>query len=91
MSTHDFEDKGALMTRGGGDNGVDGLDNSVQCRVSADGHVSAAKVIVNGADHADDVQVAALLALLLGDFAYKKTEKGLHCESINRNYPNIHC
>lgn len=72
VSTHDFKNKGSLMTRSGGDNSVNGLDNSVQCRVSANGHVSSAKVIVNWADHADNVQVTTLNTLLLCDSSYQK-------------------
>ena len=40
----------------GGHDGVHHLDDPVQGRVGADGHVGAAEVVVDGADHPDDVE-----------------------------------
>lgn len=40
----------------GGHDGVDHLDDAVQSRVGADGHVRAAEVVIDGADHPHDVQ-----------------------------------
>lgn len=37
--------------------GIHHLDDPVQRRVGADGHVSATEVVVDGADHADDVEL----------------------------------
>jgi hypothetical protein len=67
MTTHDFHNEGALMRICSTDDGVDALDDSVQGRVGADRHVRAAKIIVDRADHTDDVQVLVLLALLGSD------------------------
>lgn len=52
--------------RRGGD-GVHNLHDAVQRRVGTDGHVSAAEVVVDGAHHAHDVQVARALSLLRRD------------------------
>lgn len=41
----------------GGHDGVHHLDDPVQRRVSSNGHVGAAEIVVNGADHADDVEL----------------------------------
>lgn len=41
----------------GGHDGVHHLDDPVQRRVSSDGHVGATEIVVNGADHADDVEL----------------------------------
>lgn len=49
------------------DNGIDGLDDAMQGRVRADGHVRAAEIVVDRADHAGDVQLAVLFALLVVD------------------------
>jgi hypothetical protein len=37
------------------------------CRTGSDCHVGAAEVVVDGSDHADDVEVAVGKVLLLGD------------------------
>lgn len=47
MTTHDLHNEGALMGVGRAGNGVDRLDNAMQCGVRADGHVRAAEVVVN--------------------------------------------
>lgn len=65
MASHDLKDKAALVGVGGGSDGVHGLDDAVEGRVSADGHVGATEVVVDGAHHANDVQVGVSLALLL--------------------------
>jgi len=49
MTTHDLHDEGALMRVGGTGNGVDGLDDAVQGRIRADGHVRATKIVVDRA------------------------------------------
>lgn len=53
--------------------GVDDFDDAVQSRVSADGHVCPAEVVVDGAHHAHDVEVPVLLHILLGDLACEDT------------------
>jgi hypothetical protein len=68
VAPHDFHDEGALVRVGSGDDGVNRLDDSVQRRVGADGHVRAAEIVVNGADHASNVQMTVLFTLFLGDF-----------------------
>jgi len=51
----------------GGHDGVHHLDDPVQRRVGADGHVGAAEVVVDGADHADDVELRVDAGRLLVD------------------------
>lgn len=67
MSTHDLHDKASLMTGSRCHNGIDSLDDPMQSRIGTDGHVGAAKVIVNRADKSHDVEMRALVALLLRD------------------------
>lgn len=69
MSTHDLHDEASLMTRRRGHDGIDSLDDAVQSRVGANGHVRAAKVVVDRAHETDDVQVRVLRALFLGYLA----------------------
>lgn len=51
----------------GGHDGVHHLDDPVQSRVGADGHVGAAEVVVDGADHADNVEHGVTAHRLLVD------------------------
>lgn len=46
------------------DDRIDGLDDAVQRRIGADGHVRAAEIVIDRADHAGNVQQAELFALL---------------------------
>ena len=46
---------------------VDGLHDAMEGGVCTDGHVGATEVIVYGAHHAHNVQVAALICLVLVD------------------------
>lgn len=46
----------------GGD-GIHNLDDAMQGRVRPDGHVGATEVIVNGAHHANDVEMGGILGL----------------------------
>ncbi len=50
-----------------GHDGIHHLDDPVQRRVSADGHVGATEVIVNGADHANDMENRVTADCLLTD------------------------
>lgn len=68
MTPHDFHDERALVGVGSGHDGVDRLDDSVQRRVGADGHVRSTEIIVYGADHAGNVQMTILFTLLLANF-----------------------
>lgn len=77
VAAHDLENEAALVAVGGGDDGVDGLHDAVQGGVRADGHVSAAEVVVDRANHAHDVQVGILHAVLVGDVAYQHHKKKL--------------
>ncbi len=54
------EEKGRRNGGTGGDDAVDGVDDPVKGGVRSDGHVGAAEVVVDGADHADDVEVDVL-------------------------------
>lgn len=47
----------------GGD-GVHYLYDAMQGRVCPDGHVGATEVIINGAHHADDVEMGGSLGLI---------------------------
>ena len=47
----------------GGDDAVDGVDDPVKGGVRSDGHVGAAEVVVDGADDADNVEVAVIFNL----------------------------
>ena len=49
---------------------VDGFYDTVQGRVGSDRHVGAAEVVVDGANHANDVQVSALLRLEVLDTSW---------------------
>lgn len=51
----------------GGHNGIHHLDDSVQRRVSSNGHVCAAEVIVDGTDHANYVELWIAARVLLAD------------------------
>ena len=50
--------------------GIHHLNDAVQGRVCADGHVGATEVVVNGAHHAYDVQVGGTLDFCLCDLAW---------------------
>lgn len=39
----------------------------MQGRICANGHIGSTEVVVNGAHHADDVQVGGTLGLMNGD------------------------
>ena len=69
MTTHNLHDERPLVRRRRRDDGVDGLDDSVEGRVGADGHVGAAEVVVDGSDHSDDVEVSVGEDLFLADLA----------------------
>ena len=56
MPSHHFDDKGALMARGGAADRVNRLGDPVQGGVGANGHVGAGGVVVDGADQADHRQ-----------------------------------
>lgn len=51
----------------GGHDGVHHLDDPVHGRVCADGHVRAAEVIVDGADHANNVELRVTAGCFLID------------------------
>lgn len=51
---------------GGGD-GIHDLYDAMQGRISADGHVSSTEVIVNGAHHANNIEVGSGLGLICRD------------------------
>jgi len=48
VTTHNLHNKGTLMrVRRTGD-GIDSLNNPVKSRISADGHVRATEIVING-------------------------------------------
>ena len=55
---------------------VDCFDNAKQRRVGSNRHVRATEIVVDGADDADDVQIAALIGVLRRNF---------FCQRKNRN------
>lgn len=69
VASHDLKNEAALMGVGSSSDGVHGLDDAVEGGVSANGHVGATEVIVDGAHHANNVQVGVKLALLLRNLA----------------------
>lgn len=50
-----------------GHDGVHHLDDPVQCRVGADGHVGAAEVVIDGADHSNNVEFGVAAGRVLID------------------------
>jgi hypothetical protein len=56
VAAHYLDHKGALVAGGGRADRVEGLGDPVEGRVGADGHVGAAEVVVDRADHADDAE-----------------------------------
>lgn len=44
MSAHDLHDKCTLMRIGRTDDGIDGLNDAMKCRVGTDGHVSSTEI-----------------------------------------------
>lgn len=58
----------AIPLRCGGD-GIYYFNNAMQGAVSANCHISSTKVIVNGAHHANDVEVGGVLCLICCDFS----------------------
>ena len=55
MSTHDLHDEGSLMGACSRDDVIYSRNDSVEGRVSPDGHVSTTEVVINGSDHTDYV------------------------------------
>ena len=69
----------------GGD-GVHHLHDAVQGGVGANGHVSAAEVIVDGADHANNIQVGRFLGFFVRNITWKTLNiYKLICCIISRN------
>lgn len=69
VTTHDLDDEGAGVGRGGGFDIVNHLADAVNGRVAADGDVGTGHVVVDGADETDDVEVLVGGDLLLGKLA----------------------
>lgn len=65
-----------------GHDGVHHLNDPVQRRVGADGHVGAAEVVVDGSDHADNVELRVPLSLFLIDQTWETALDGV--ESVER-------
>lgn len=74
MATHDLQNEAALVGIGSGGDSIHSLNNTMEGRVSADGHVSAAEIIVDGAHHTHNVEVRVGLAFLLCDLTYNSNE-----------------
>lgn len=53
---------GVPLRRGG--DGIHNLDDAMQGRVRPDGHVGATEVVINGAHHANDVEMGGTLGLV---------------------------
>ena len=54
MTTHYLDDEGSLVAGGGGGEVVNGIDDAVQSRVRADGHVGSNEIVVDGTDESRD-------------------------------------
>lgn len=67
VSSHDFHDKCSLVRVSSADDGIDGFDDAVECRVGSDGHVGSTEVVIDRADHTGDVEALVLRALFAGD------------------------
>ncbi len=65
VATHDFKDEATLVRGCCGDNSVGSLNDTMEGRVGANGHVGAAKVVVDGPNDADDVELG-ITSLLVG-------------------------
>lgn len=57
VTAHDLDNEGTRVGGGGSLNVVDHLADTGEGRVAANGRVSAGKVVVDGSDEADDVEV----------------------------------
>lgn len=55
MAAHHLDDERTLVALRSGHHRVGGLDNALQRRVRADGHVGAAEVVVDGAHQAGNL------------------------------------
>lgn len=64
VPSHHFHDECPLMGSGCRDDGIDCFHNPVEGRVRPYGHVRTTKVIVNGTDHPDDVELRRFIFLL---------------------------
>ena len=51
-----------------GGNGIHNLYDPMQGRVGADGHVSSTEIIVNGAHHANNIEVGGTFSLIWCEF-----------------------
>ena len=63
VPAHDLHDECPLMRRGCWDDTIDGIDDSVKSRISSDGHVRAAEIVVDRSDHSDYVEVGVFHGL----------------------------
>lgn len=72
VSAHHLHDKCSLMRVGSTDDGIDRLDDPVQSRIRTDGHVRSAEIVINGTDHAGNVQALVLGALFLSDLTRRQ-------------------
>lgn len=68
MSAHHLHNECTLMRVSGRDNGIDSLDDTMQCRISADGHVGATEIVIDWTNHTGNVQYTVFGALFLRDF-----------------------
>ena len=57
MPSHHLHDEGSLVGAGSRYDVIHCLNDSVESRVSTDGHVRSTEVVVNGSNHTDNVQV----------------------------------
>ena len=69
MSAHDFNYEAALMTSSGARDGINGVDDPVQSRISSDRHVGANHIVVDGSDQTGDHERRIPLCGLIVNFA----------------------
>ena len=69
VPAHDLKNETTLMRVRGCEYAVDGLEDAMQCRVGADGHVGPAEVVIDAPNEAHDVQMRACSSILLVDIS----------------------
>lgn len=74
----------------GGHDGIHHLDDSVQRRVSSNGHVCAAEVVVDGTDHADYVELRVAARVLLADQTWGMSLRSMRRVHVGQTKSVLH-
>ena len=67
VPAHDLHDEGSLVRVRGRDDAIDGLHDATESGVGPDGHVRSTEVVVDRTDDSNNVKLAVLLDLVIGD------------------------